>query len=71
MEDKRMIVLISERGTGKDYYFKQRLKKDLGINTTLFLGNFKTYRECYSFFKDLVDIIKEDIRTGDDEWEGR
>jgi len=55
----------------KDFKYRKWIKEDLGINTTLFLGNFKTYRECYSFFKPLVDIIKEDIRTGDDEWEGR
>lgn len=55
----------------KNLKYRKWIKDDLGINTTLFLGNFKTYRECYSFFQPLVNIIKEDIRTGDDEWEGR
>ena len=55
----------------KDYKYRKWIKEDLGISTNLFLGNFKTHRECYSFFKGFVGIIREDIRTGDDEWEGR
>lgn len=71
LRDLRIRIIITDRGKGRDEYFKKRLKKDFGVVTTAYLGYFKSYSQVLEMFEPIIKDLKAQSIKDRDEWEGR